>query len=150
MRALVLWRDSYLIHKIDGDVSPIRPSSPLSDEEEGAKSGDDELLSQPIKRPEEHGVHGTKPPTSSSWVRWWNRSRRRSEKPDLKPSVSAPVGIVPRELWNVNMILESRCQRGQHPLERGSSCGVRTCSAFDTRRTPCGPTSANAHHCRWL
>ena len=103
MSALVLWRDT--AKKASGVSS--RPSSPpLSDDEDEDKN---DVLSaderQDHKRsksePPEQGITMRKP-TSSSWVRWWGRSRINKEaevngkggRPSLKASSSAPFEAV--------------------------------------------------------
>ncbi|KAF9031796.1 LNS2-domain-containing protein [Hymenopellis radicata] len=93
MPALRIWRSSYLEMRDAGIVT--RPSSPLSDDEDGAKSGGEELEDKDKLIPGKSETR--KPPTSSSWVQWWSRSRRdnakkaKTDRPALKESVSAPL-----------------------------------------------------------
>lgn len=92
MSALKLWRTEY---KIERDAGlPTRPSSPSSEDDEGFKSGDDELDEMSAGARAEL----RKPPTSSSWVQWWSRSRRDNaskikaiDRPTLKESSSVPL-----------------------------------------------------------
>lgn len=109
MRALVIWRDAYLQRQASEDIDE-RPSSPLSDEDEGAKSGEEEGTSTLAESPSFHNSRAqseppetpgqsAKPPTSSSWVQWWSRSRRtqeKSERPSLKGTASAPSADIVR------------------------------------------------------
>ncbi|KAJ7167559.1 nuclear elongation and deformation protein 1 [Mycena filopes] len=103
MAALVLWRDALVKQATQG--IPIRPTSPMSDEEDAAKSVPDtptEDESDPHLRygrsksePPEAALNGGKP-TSSSWVQWWSRSKRgptpttKDDRPPLPWTASAP------------------------------------------------------------
>lgn len=91
-RALVLWRTAYIESHAPGDISPPRASSPFS-EDEGLRSGDDDALDAPSFTSELEEPATAKPPTSSSWVQWWNRSRRK-DRPELKPMASEPSKAV--------------------------------------------------------
>ncbi len=91
MPALMIWRSSYLEMREAGIVT--RPSSPLSDDEDCAKSGGEGVEDKDKLTPSET----RKPPTSSSWVQWWSRSRRdnakkaMTDRPALKETASVPL-----------------------------------------------------------
>jgi phosphatidate phosphatase LPIN len=87
MLSLIIWRDAYL-----KDTS--RPASPFFEEDEGAKSVDEDVPTAPASpgvTPLDTPTSGAKPPTSSSWTAWWRRSRQVAAKPELKPAATMPV-----------------------------------------------------------
>ncbi|KAJ7126377.1 nuclear elongation and deformation protein 1 [Mycena crocata] len=102
MDALVLWRNALVQQTTNG--IPLRPTSPASDEEDAKSVPDtpteDEEQRQRYTRsksePPEQATNGK--PTSSSWVQWWNRSKRgktegptiNDERPHLPWVSSAP------------------------------------------------------------
>ncbi|ESK95125.1 nuclear elongation and deformation protein 1 [Moniliophthora roreri MCA 2997] len=119
MSALVLWRDSYLKAREAGQVIT-RPSSPLSDYEEPftptsttastttlptSVEGDDKKenkIERSQSEPPETMEQKEKPqpPTSSSWVQWWSRSRKKTnpseaKRPELKEAYSEPTVPAP-------------------------------------------------------
>ncbi|KAJ7591588.1 nuclear elongation and deformation protein 1 [Mycena floridula] len=91
MRALVVWRDTYLRRHPPSEVLT-RPSSPSSEEDDG-KSGDEEPMNPRPTASSSRDNNGAKPPTSSSWVQWWSRSKRNKgdQRPELKGTASAPA-----------------------------------------------------------
>ncbi|KAK0206929.1 nuclear elongation and deformation protein 1 [Desarmillaria ectypa] len=96
VQALRLWRNEYLRQR-DIGMTPTRPSSPLSDDDEAVKS----RISDSSGVSETTPTGNRKPPTSSSWVQWWSRSRRgtpsstpsngKPGSPELRESVSVPL-----------------------------------------------------------
>ncbi|THV08237.1 LNS2-domain-containing protein [Dendrothele bispora CBS 962.96] len=82
LEALRIWRDSY-ITKMEQKTKANPHSTPLS-EDEAVKSGDEDT---PLERPklsppeETQPAQAGKPPTSSSWVKWWSRSRTNTSTP---------------------------------------------------------------------
>ncbi|KAK7060343.1 lipin Ned1 [Paramarasmius palmivorus] len=127
MSALIIWRDSYLKAREAGQVIT-RPSSPVSDYEEpltptttsaqstatlptsASSSGYlaidanqkklERSQSEPPETIQPKDESGTKPPTSSSWVQWWSRSRKKTsdtstKRPELKEAYSEPTVPAP-------------------------------------------------------
>lgn len=101
IEAISLWRDGALRSKTAQLSSrPVSPSPP-PDRSRRAQSMDFEQ-SSPIDEQNEEGdtdlrsSQPVKKPTSSSWARWWSRSRRETEapRPELRPTDSAPPAIV--------------------------------------------------------
>ncbi|PBL02970.1 LNS2-domain-containing protein [Armillaria gallica] len=100
VQALRLWRNAYLLQR-DTGITPTRPSSPLSDDDEAVKPGVNGSSSNSETTP----AGNRKPPTSSSWVQWWSRSRRgtpsntssngKPGRPELRESVSVPLESTP-------------------------------------------------------
>lgn len=114
MDALGVWRDHYIKRKGKRtSMRPVSPSSALSEEEQDEDTSANDLSDTETKKiliersksepPSEMGHFpgsGVKspPPTSSSWVQWWRRSRRDTSttsdvintRPELKESFSAP------------------------------------------------------------
>lgn len=114
MDALSVWRDYYIKRKGKRiSMRPVSPSSALSEEEQEEDIDANDLsdtetkktLMERSKLPSSELVQfpgsGVKspPPTSSSWVQWWRRSRRdtastntdvTTTRPELKESFSAP------------------------------------------------------------
>ncbi|KAF7301989.1 Nuclear elongation and deformation protein 1 [Mycena indigotica] len=100
MDALVLWRNVLVLQTEAG--IPIRPTSPDASEDDSSPPGtptDDEAEAErrhlraksepPEPAPKER-------PTSTSWVQWWNRSKRESapakdDRPPLPWTASAPT-----------------------------------------------------------
>ncbi|KIK96054.1 hypothetical protein PAXRUDRAFT_826363 [Paxillus rubicundulus Ve08.2h10] len=87
MDALQLWwtsapREDHLIELPLPLPSPSPPPSPTSGHDR-PKRTDSEPLEAPSRKP-----------TSSSWVRWWSRSRDiiESERPPLREAVTLPLG----------------------------------------------------------
>ncbi|KAF9480688.1 LNS2-domain-containing protein [Pholiota conissans] len=94
MDALVRWRSAALKKRASGDVlRPVSPPPPTDEfdkpdvqldaqqkSHERSKSDVTSLNATDKREFEESGKHGESPPkkpTSSSWVAWWNRSRRK-------------------------------------------------------------------------
>ena len=102
IEAISLWRDGALRSKT-AQLSSSRPVSPSPppDRSRRAQSMDFEQ-SSPIDEQDEEGGSDSRPlqpvkkPTSSSWARWWSRSRRETAapRPELRPTDSAPPAIV--------------------------------------------------------
>lgn len=107
MDALVFWRNDSIKAREQG--APSRPVSPLpSDLEPPRYTSDDEPLSSdegddPRHAPSNLPPSATRKPTSSSWVRWWSRSRNSGGpdiagasggRPALRGSASDPLGTV--------------------------------------------------------
>ncbi|KAJ4479152.1 nuclear elongation and deformation protein 1 [Lentinula aciculospora] len=132
MDALVIWRDSYIRRKGKRvSIRPISPTSALSDEDqeevnrisplsdiEGKKLALERSRSEPPEAMKEISAGGPKspPPTSSSWVQWWRRSRKPTNdpsftiaggasdqlaRPELKEAFSAPSGVTAIKLLEV-------------------------------------------------
>ncbi|KAI0650498.1 Lipin/Ned1/Smp2-domain-containing protein [Trametes meyenii] len=98
MDALVTWRESALRDKSSHLSSRPTSPSPVSEDEAIRSEGDEPALED--RRPtrsvtaigNETAVDGTnRAPTSSSWVRWWSRSRRAdTTRPDMGHMSSDP------------------------------------------------------------
>ncbi|KAK7470313.1 lipin Ned1 [Stygiomarasmius scandens] len=80
MEAIRIWRDTYISRA--AEKAKAVPDSGLLSEDEAAKSGGEEddhsrLLERSKSEPPEdiQPAQAGKPPTSSSWVKWWSRSR---------------------------------------------------------------------------
>ncbi|KAL1661727.1 nuclear elongation and deformation protein 1 [Schizophyllum commune] len=97
MDALVRWRDLAVAHR-----RPSRPTSPMSDDEEGAKSDNEQPTSLTNTAPESNSTIAKPKPTSTSWVQWWRRSQSKPsappkqgdmavDRPALRETASAPV-----------------------------------------------------------
>ena len=97
MDALVRWRDLAVAHG-----RPSRPTSPMSDDEEGAKSDNEQPTSLTNTAPESNSTIAKPKPTSTSWVQWWRRSQSKPsappkqgdiavDRPALRETASAPV-----------------------------------------------------------
>ncbi|EGO27614.1 hypothetical protein SERLADRAFT_446852 [Serpula lacrymans var. lacrymans S7.9] len=87
MEALCLWRDAALQdYYTDPPALPTPQPSPTYEEEpfSSSSSSDEE---QKMASPK--SVELSRKPTSSSWVRWWSRSRDKDE--ELKSQRSRPV-----------------------------------------------------------
>ncbi|KAI0796995.1 Lipin/Ned1/Smp2-domain-containing protein [Abortiporus biennis] len=93
--AIALWREGALRSKSANQLISSRPVSPAaSDRVRRAQSVDsNEPLSGDESTPTK--AQPEKKPSSSSWVRWWSRSRKESEssRPDLRPTNSAPSTV---------------------------------------------------------
>ncbi|KAI9068467.1 LNS2-domain-containing protein [Trametes sanguinea] len=100
MDALVTWRESALRDKQSSHLSS-RPTSPQPlSEDEAIKSEGDEPSSEDRRPKRSATAIGNetaadsatgRAPTSSSWVRWWSRSRRtEATRPDLSHTNSEP------------------------------------------------------------
>ncbi|KAH9943217.1 LNS2-domain-containing protein [Epithele typhae] len=96
MDALVTWRESAL-----RDKQPLissRPGSPqpLSEDESVKSDGDEPRNRRAKPTPTGKMLNNetvTRTPTSSSWVRWWSRSRRaEGTRPELSHASSEPSG----------------------------------------------------------
>ncbi|TRM67941.1 Lipin/Ned1/Smp2-domain-containing protein [Schizophyllum amplum] len=98
MDALVRWRDLAFAHR-----RPSRPTSPMSDDDEGAKSDTEAptLSPEDIKQAQTPTIVKSKP-TSTSWAQWWRRSQSRPsaspkrvdfpvDRPVLRETASAPI-----------------------------------------------------------
>ena len=110
MDALNTWRESAL-----QDKQPLLSSRPVSpqplSEDESVKSDGDEPSDRRIKRvstaPASDAMKSgkdlaaTRTPSSSSWVRWWSRSRRAETRPDLGHTNSEPSAatVCSRIFW---------------------------------------------------
>lgn len=96
MGALVLWRTTALqSHPTD---LPSRAPSPVPQSEEEPLSSSDER--DEIKRSNSDPVELSRKPTSSSWSRWWSRSRNRevdgsdnANRPELRETASDAVRL---------------------------------------------------------
>ncbi|KAI0375900.1 LNS2-domain-containing protein [Pilatotrama ljubarskyi] len=99
MDALVTWRDSALRDKHSHLSSRPTSPSPISEDEAVKSEGDEPDLEE--RRPKrsvtaignETSADSSpgRAPTSSSWVRWWSRSRRtETSRPDLSHTNSEP------------------------------------------------------------
>jgi len=96
MGALVLWRTTALqSHPTD---LPSRAPSPAPQSEEEPLSSSDER--DEIKRSNSDPVELSRKPTSSSWSRWWSRSRNRevdgsdnANRPELRETASDAVRL---------------------------------------------------------
>jgi phosphatidate phosphatase LPIN len=96
MDALVLWRTTALqSHHTD---LPSRAPSPSPQSEEEPLSSSDER--DDIKRSDSDPIELSRKPTSSSWSRWWSRSRIREgdasskgNRPELRETASDAVGL---------------------------------------------------------
>ena len=99
MDALELWRQAALTK---GPQASSRPVSPFPDDDARSQGTavdtEDTLVSE-----DEHRVTNiqdsvpspTTKPTSSSWVRWWSRSRRAdASRPELRAVNSEPPEVV--------------------------------------------------------
>lgn len=111
MDALVLWREAALHGKLarspSRSPSPgyeydrrsrlkgIEEESPYSDHEgrNSARSSADMSGTTISGGDNADGQTTTSRPSSSSWVRWWSRSRRE-ERPDLRSMNTAPSSVV--------------------------------------------------------
>lgn len=118
MDALVLWRDAALRGKLAR--SPSRSPSPgwggsrtplKNIDEEGPYASDEDR-----RRPKERTssdmsgstvAEKTPPPSSSSWVRWWSRSRNAepAQRPNLKSMNTAPTTMVRRSPLLCTLVL---------------------------------------------
>lgn len=125
MDALVLWREAALRGKLAR--SPSRSPSPGSEfngrsrlkdiEEESpyfdgegrhsARSSTDMSGTTVSEGGTPDGQTMTPRPSSSSWVRWWSRSRQAetAQRPDLRPMNTAPSSVVGRSV-NVVCVAE--------------------------------------------
>ncbi|PCH40827.1 LNS2-domain-containing protein [Wolfiporia cocos MD-104 SS10] len=125
MEALVLWREAALQGRLAR--SPSRSPSPGTDyiarlkgiEEEERHSDDErrhpdraatDMSDSTVKASE-----GPARPSSSSWVRWWSRSRRAetAQRPDLRPMNTAPSSV---QRSRTEML-----EKGPLPVKRSSS-----------------------------
>ncbi len=100
MDALFMWREAALAK--DPQVSS-RPISPVSDDDrrqrvqsmdsEDAYSSGDERPIHPKRAATADQVQPQKKPSSSSWVRWWSRSRLNDDSalPEMRPLRSEPT-----------------------------------------------------------
>ncbi|KAJ7228307.1 nuclear elongation and deformation protein 1 [Mycena pura] len=100
MDALVFWREA-LVRQTKAGI-PLRPTSPASDEssEEDGKSppgtptydDDKQYYNRSMSEPPEQVLKER--PTSTSWVRWWSRSKHatpaKDDRPPLPWTASAP------------------------------------------------------------
>lgn len=94
MDALELWRQAAL--KGGPQVSS-RPVSPMEDEDRRLRttSMDTEDNLSNMEQQANGQADQTAKPTSSSWVRWWSRSRRADTiRPELRPASSEPPDVV--------------------------------------------------------
>ncbi|KAI9000775.1 LNS2-domain-containing protein [Trametes punicea] len=109
MEALVTWRESALRDQQSSHLSSRSPSlQPLS-EDEAIKSEGDEPASEG-RRPKRSitsignetaadSAASRAAPTSSSWVRWWSRSRRtETARPDFNHTNSEPPAVAAAKL----------------------------------------------------
>ena len=88
MNALSKWRQSTLTHRNQGTVSrsPSPAASAKSCDEEPLSSGDEGAKGAPQ-------VQNART-TSSSWIRWWNRSQRTrtsTDRPAMPERSSEPI-----------------------------------------------------------
>ncbi|KAI0941358.1 hypothetical protein AcW1_004905 [Taiwanofungus camphoratus] len=133
MGALVIWRESALRDKFLESQS--RSPSPTSDDdrsrlkniEEEAYSSDErrnpkristDLSDAAFSNGADTSIDQTTPtprPSSSSWTRWWSRSRRAetAPRPDLRSMNTAPSTVIPRT--------DSAMEHGPSPVKRSSS-----------------------------
>jgi phosphatidate phosphatase LPIN len=119
MHALILWRNAALLRRARG--LPSRPASPFSDEDEGARSNDDSTTADgrsdrsKSPSPEEGSGSVNGKPTSSSWVKWWSRSRKNQEAGvGLRASTSAPledVSLFECSAWSCMLMVVCRTFR---------------------------------------
>ncbi|TFY64494.1 hypothetical protein EVJ58_g2591 [Rhodofomes roseus] len=125
MDALVLWRDAALRGKLAR--SPSRSPS-LSWEERRSRlknideevpyASDEEPLHMDRTKSDMSGstvTEKTPPPSSSSWVRWWSRSRNEepTQRPNFKSMNTAPSTVQRSDTQAL--------QRGPSPTKRSSS-----------------------------
>ncbi|KAI0092200.1 Lipin/Ned1/Smp2-domain-containing protein [Irpex rosettiformis] len=88
MEALALWREAALTQAPQVSSRPVSPEP--SDRRDRSRTSGDEALSGDEK-PNEPTTTPPVKPSSSSWVRWWSRSRRSDTiRPSLRPAISAP------------------------------------------------------------
>ena len=101
MDAIVLWREAALAK---GPQASSRPVSPVVEEDRQLATAalrSEEALSEtsPLLPPQTPVK-----PSSSSWVRWWSRSRQAdTSRPELRTTSSAPPEVV-RELHHVTLL----------------------------------------------
>ncbi len=98
MAALTLWREAALTKDPQLSSRPVSPD-PDADRRLRRRSIEHEdTLSSGDERPSVHRAvtvdqsQTPNKPSSSSWVRWWSRSRQEAEagRPELRPLSSAP------------------------------------------------------------
>ncbi|KAF7792895.1 hypothetical protein EIP86_003996 [Pleurotus ostreatoroseus] len=98
MDALFMWREAALTKDLQMSS---RPVSPMSDDDrrrrtrsmdtEDALSSGDEQLPHPKRSVTTDPATPQKKPSSSSWVRWWSRSRRNEDAlPEMRALHSEP------------------------------------------------------------
>ena len=98
MNALVVWREGALRTKSGSGLLSSRPVSPEAAERLRRPSSGDFDAAE-FKPPSDQKAEELPPPlpvakkpSSSSWVRWWSRSRRDTDasRPELRPANSEP------------------------------------------------------------
>ncbi|EMD40588.1 hypothetical protein CERSUDRAFT_130588 [Gelatoporia subvermispora B] len=91
MDALVLWRKSALrnkaLHLPSRSTSPASRLGDIEEETPGAQNATNEISEASVQAAVDAATNQGKP-SSSSWVRWWSRSR-----PDLKSAASTPTTL---------------------------------------------------------
>ncbi|KAF9814396.1 hypothetical protein IEO21_05130 [Rhodonia placenta] len=125
MDALLLWRDAALRGKLASSPTPSRSPSPGH----SPRSSSDMSESTVVGR--DSDTRSTASPYSSSWVRWWGRSRRAetAQRPDLRPMNTAPSTMV-----------RSVCyQRSATAVEPGLKLAKRSASVASAPVQPAFP-----------
>jgi hypothetical protein len=97
MDALVLWRSTTL-QSNSTETHSRAPSPAVQSDEEPLSSSDER---EELKRSESEPLEVSKKPTSSSWSRWWSRSRSsregdpsgKSNRPELRGTASETVSL---------------------------------------------------------
>lgn len=146
MDSLCVWRDTALksrySHRLSRSVSSAFDDerTRIQDEDSGNWHSDDRGLGPrstvelytPVRKtvtePSDGSASTSRKPTSSSWSRWWSRSKEgETARPDLKPLNSAPPEVVRFQLLSSYSIRLGSCieQEGK---------GIRTLD--DVKRTP--------------
>ncbi|KAI0080626.1 LNS2-domain-containing protein [Panus rudis PR-1116 ss-1] len=98
MHALAVWRERALRSKTSQLASsrPVSPS-PSPRRARSVDSVDERMPEEKVQFPTDPKKERptTTKPSSSSWVRWWSRSRREddSARPELRPVSSAPTDV---------------------------------------------------------
>ncbi|THH29663.1 hypothetical protein EUX98_g4516 [Antrodiella citrinella] len=96
MGALAVWREGAMSDAQSGLLSS-RPVSPAANDRlrRGSSAGLDDTptAKSELSQRDQASLTTAKKPSSTSWVRWWSRSRRETEsgRPELRPINSEPV-----------------------------------------------------------
>ncbi|KAI0660749.1 Lipin/Ned1/Smp2-domain-containing protein [Cubamyces menziesii] len=142
MDALITWRESALRDKHSHLSSRPTSPQPLS-EDEAIKSEGDEPASEDRRPKRSVTATGTesaadstgRAPTSSSWVRWWSRSRRtEAARPDLSHTNSEPSAAIAAKL---------RAVEASAPVD-ATSAMRRTATSASAPPLPSTPESSSS------